>query len=312
VKHFLKLRDLTAEDYRHLFTRAAELKSRRQYGELETSLAGKTIVLLMEKASTRTRLSFAAAAFQLGGHAIELAASTSQLARGEPLSDTARVVSGYADAVVMRTSADSRLAEFVRWSTIPVINGLTDSGHPVQVLTDLFTVQEALGSVKGRQIAFVGDGSGNMARSFLEAAPLFDFTFRLGAPEGFRPPPSEVDAAGSHLCLTADPGTAVDGADVVVTDVWTSMGQEAEAAARLRAFQSFTVDAALMARAKPEAIVLHCLPAHRGEEITAQVLEGPQSRVFPEAENRMHVQKALLELLLVQPKPLLVRQEASG
>jgi ornithine carbamoyltransferase len=302
VKHFLNLRDLTAEEYRHLFARAAELKSRRHHGQLETSLAGKTIVLLMEKASTRTRLSFAAAAFQLGGHAIELTASTSQLARGEPLSDTARVVSGYADAVVMRTSADSRLAEFVRWSTIPVINGLTDGGHPVQVLADLFTVHEALGSVKGRQIAFVGDGSGNMARSFLEAAPLFNFTFRLAAPEGFRPPPADVDAAGSHLRLTADPGAAVDGAEVVVTDVWTSMGQEAEAAARLRAFQGFTVDAALMARAKPEAIVLHCLPAHRGEEITEEVLEGPQSRVFPEAENRMHVQKALLELLLVQPK----------
>jgi ornithine carbamoyltransferase len=312
VKHFLKLRDLTAVEYGQLFARAAELKSRRRYGEVETTLAGKTVVLLMEKASTRTRLSFAAAAFQLGGHAIELAASTSQLARGEPLSDTARVVSGYADAVVMRTSADSRLAELVRWSTIPVINGLTDGGHPVQVLADLFTVHEALGSVKGREIAFIGDGSGNMARSFLEAAPLFDFNLRLATPDGFRPPSSDVDAAGSHLRVTVDPGAAADGVDVVVTDVWTSMGQEAEAAARLRAFQGFTVDAALMARAKPEAIVLHCLPAHRGEEITAEVLEGPQSRVFPEAENRMHVQKALLEMLLVQPKPLLVRQEASG
>jgi len=254
---------------------------------------------LMEKASTRTRLSFFAAAFQLGGHAIELSAGTSQLARGEPLSDTARVVSSYADAVVMRTSGDDRLREFVRWSSVPVINGLTDGGHPVQVLTDLFTVEEAIGSVAGRRIAFVGDGSGNMARSFLEAAPLLDFTLQLGAPPAFRPPSADAQAAGRHLVLTGDPRAAVAGADVVVTDVWTSMGQEAEAAARLAAFQGFTVDAALLAAARPGAVVLHCLPAHRGEEITAEVLEGPQSRVFEEAENRMHVQKALLEQVIL-------------
>jgi ornithine carbamoyltransferase len=182
---------------------------------------------------------------------------------------------------------------------VPVINGLTDGGHPVQVLTDLFTVEEAIGSVAGKRIAFVGDGSGNMARSFLEAAPLLDFTLQLGSPPDFRPPAGEVEAAGRSLEVTADPRAAVAGADVVVTDVWTSMGQEAEAAARLKAFQGFTVDAALMARARPRAIVLHCLPAHRGEEITEEVLEGPQSRVFQEAENRMHVQKALLEHVIL-------------
>jgi ornithine carbamoyltransferase len=299
VRHFLKLAHGTPEEYRHLFSRAATLKERRAEGLTEKTLAGRTVVLLMEKASTRTRLSFAAAAFQLGGHAIELSAATSQLARGEPLADTARVVSGYADAVVMRTSADSRLAEFARWSTIPVINGLTDGGHPVQVLADLFTVYESLGSVKGREIAFVGDGSGNMARSFLEAAPLFEFNLRLAAPVGFWPPPAEVDAAGAHLRLGTDPRAAVEGAEVVVTDVWTSMGQETEAAARGRAFHGFTVDSALLAPASPHAIVLHCLPAHRGEEITEEVLEGPRSRVFQEAENRMHVQKALLELLIL-------------
>ncbi len=180
-----------------------------------------------------------------------------------------------------------------------MINGLTDGGHPVQVLTDLFTVEEALGAVSGRRIAFVGDGSGNMARSFLEAAPLFDFTLQLGAPPQFRPPPAEAQAAGRHLVVTGDPREAVAGADVVVTDVWTSMGQEAEAAARLTAFQGFTVDAALLAGARAGAVVLHCLPAHRGEEITAEVLEGPQSRVFEEAENRMHVQKALLEHVIL-------------
>ncbi len=295
MRHYLRMRDLDRSEARRLFARAAELKRRRREGRLEDSLAGRTVVLLMEKASTRTRLSFAAAAFQLGGHAIVLSAGTSQLARGEPLSDTARVVSSYADVVVMRTTTDARLEEFVRWSSVPVINGLTDGGHPVQVLTDLFTVEEAIGAVAGKRIAFVGDGSGNMARSFLEAAPLFDFTLQLGAPPAFRPPPAELHAAGKHVLVSGDPRQAVAEADVVVTDVWTSMGQEAETAARLKAFQGFTVDVPLLAAARPGAVVLHCLPAHRGEEITAEVLEGPQSRVFEEAENRMHVQKALLE-----------------
>ncbi len=299
MRHFLRMADLGRGEIRRLFARAAQLKRRRREGHLDDSLAGRTVVLLMEKASTRTRLSFAAAAFQLGGHAIELTASTSQLARGEPLSDTARVVSSYADAVVMRTTADARLAEFVRWSSVPVINGLTDGGHPVQVLTDLFTVEESVGALAGKRIAFVGDGSGNMARSFLEAAPLLDFTLQLGSPPEFRPPAAEAQPAGSHLLISGDPRAAVAGADVVVTDVWTSMGQEAEAAARLKAFQGFTVDAALLAAARPGAIVLHCLPAHRGEEITDEVLEGPQSRVFQEAENRMHVQKALLEHVIL-------------
>jgi len=299
MKHFLRMTDLERGEIRRLFARAAQLKRRRREGHLEDSLAGRTVVLLMEKASTRTRLSFAAAAFQLGGHAIELSAGTSQLARGEPLSDTARGVSSYADAVVMRTTTDARLEEFVRWSSVPVINGLTDGGHPVQVLTDLFTVEESVGAVAGKRIAFVGDGSGNMARSFLEAAPLLDFTLQLGSPPQFRPPPAEAQSAGRHVQVTGDPREAVAGADVVVTDVWTSMGQEAEAAARLKAFQGFTVDAALLASARPGAIVLHCLPAHRGEEITDEVLEGPQSRVFPEAENRMHVQKALLEQVIL-------------
>ena len=299
MRHFLRMTDLERGEIRRLFARTAQLKRRRREGRLEDSLSGKTVVLLMEKASTRTRLSFQAAAFQLGGHAIELSAGTSQLARGEPLSDTARVVSSYADAVVMRTTGDERLQEFVRWSSVPVINGLTDSGHPVQVLTDLFTVEEATGAVAGRRIAFVGDGSGNMARSFLEAAPLLDFTLQLGSPAGFRPPQAELQAAGRHVVVTADPRQAVAGADVVATDVWTSMGQEAEAAARLKAFQGFTVDGALLAAAKTGAVVLHCLPAHRGEEITAEVLEGPQSRVFEEAENRLHVQKALLEHVIL-------------
>ena len=302
MKNFLKLTDFTLAEHRRLFERAAELKQRRAEGLAEHTLAGKTLVMLMEKASTRTRLSFAAAAFQLGGSAVELAAGTSQLARGEPLSDTARVVSGYADAVVMRTSSDARLEELARYSSIPVINGLTDGGHPVQVLTDVFTIQEQLGGVPGKTVAFIGDGSGNMARSFAEAAPLFGFDLWVGAPAAYSLPAADVDRAGGRVKTTTEPRMAVRNAEVVITDVWTSMGQEAESAARLKAFAGFTVDAALMASARPGAIVLHCLPAHRGEEITAEVLEGPASRVWVEAENRMHVQKALLEHLILHPE----------
>jgi ornithine carbamoyltransferase len=297
--HFLSLRDRTRGQYRAIFSRSAELKRRRGARAQDSSLAGRTLVLLMEKASTRTRLSFAAAIGQLGGHAVELSAATSQLARGEPLADTARVVSGYADAVVFRTSADARLAEYASASTIPVINGLSDGGHPVQVLTDLFTVEEALGSVAGRTLAFIGDCAGNMARSFIEAAPIFDFTLRLAAPPGFRPAPELVQAAAGRISMAIDPAEAVRGVDVVSTDVWTSMGQEAEAEARRTSLRGYTVDEALVARAAPTAIVLHCLPAHRDEEITEAVMLGPRSRIWDEAENRMHVQKALLEQLIL-------------
>ena len=300
ARHFLRLNDLRLEELRALFARAAELKRRRRAHAADTTLAGRTLVLLMEKASTRTRLSFAAAIGQLGGHAVELAAASSQLARGEPLPDTARVVSGYADAVVFRTSLDSRLKEYAEASSIPVINGLSDGGHPVQVLADLFTVEEALGSVRGRTLAFIGDCASNMALSFLEAAPLFEFALRLSAPKGYLPPPERVKAAGGHVTLVTNPEEAVRGAEVVSTDVWTSMGQEAEAEQRRTALSGYTVDEALLTRAAPGAIVLHCLPAHRGEEITDAVMQGPQSRIWEEAENRMHVQKALLEQLILR------------
>jgi ornithine carbamoyltransferase len=292
-RHFVRLADLSAAEYRVLFDRAHALKRRRKAGELDQTLIGKTLVLILEKASTRTLLSFEAAMFQLGGHAINLPLAGSQLSRGEPITDTAKVVSGYADAVVFRTGADARLAEFVGASSIPVINGLTDLAHPVQVATDLFTIEEHLGAVAGKQVAFVGDGATNMALSFIEAAGIFGFTLRLAAPRGYQP---AVVPAG--VVLTDDPKVAVAGADVVITDVWTSMGQEAEAAARKAAFAGYCVDDALLALAAPHAIVLHCLPAHRGEEISASVIDGPRSVVFGEAENRMHVQKALLELVL--------------
>ena len=294
--HFLTLSDLPLAAHQRLFDRAAELKARRRRGERDATLAGRTLVLIFEKASTRTRLSFEAAIGQLGGQAIALSPTDSQLSRGETWSDTARVISGYADAVMVRTFADERLLEFARASRVPVINGLTDGGHPVQLLAYLFTVRERLGSLENRAVAWVGDGASNMARSWVEAAAIFGFELRICAPAGYRP------AAGSlheRARLLETPRAAAEGADVVTTDVWTSMGQEQQSQQRRQAFAGYCVDAALMGQAKPEAIFLHCLPAHRGEEVTADVLDGPRSAAWDEAENRMHVQKALLEALIL-------------
>jgi ornithine carbamoyltransferase len=294
-RDFLRLGDLSVEEHRALFRRAAVLKQKRKAGEVVQTLAGRSLLLLFEKASTRTRISFEAAIGQLGGHAVSLPLQDSQLARGESLEDTARVASRYVDAIMFRTHAEERLDTFARAATVPVVNGLSDGSHPVQVLADLFTVEERLGTTSGKTVAFVGDCASNMARSFCEAAPLFGFVLRLAAPEGYRPPAAELRSAS----VTAVPAEAVDGADVVVTDVWTSMGQEAESKSRRSAFAGYTVDRALLSKAAREAVVLHCLPAHRGEEIAADVIDGPQSAVLDEAENRLHVQKALLELLII-------------
>ncbi len=298
-RDFLKMDDRTEAEYRALFARAGELKAKRQRKEVVTSLAGRHLVLLFEKSSTRTRLSFEAAMFQLGGTASTIIASESQIARGETIEDTARVISRYADAIMFRTYGDDRLATFAKSASVPVINGLSDGGHPVQVLTDLFTIQERLGSVQGKTLAFLGDCDNNMARSFIEATRLFGFTLRLGAPAGYVPPESVLAQGADRVTVTQDPGAAVDGVDVVITDTWTSMGQEAEAAKRKKELAGFQVNEALVARAKPGAIVLHCLPAHRGEEITDAVMDGPRSAIWDEAENRMHVQKALLEQLIL-------------
>lgn len=296
--HFLTLGDLPLAAHEKLFDRAVALKARRKRGERDATLAGRTLVLIFEKASTRTRLSFEAAIGQLGGQAITLSVSDSQLARGESWADTAKVVSGYADAVMIRTFADARLQEFAKHSKVPVINGLTDGGHPVQLLADLFTIRERLGSIEGRTVAWVGDGASNMARSWIEAAKIFAFDLRICAPAGYRPPAGELHERAKLVEL---PQQAVEAADVVTTDVWTSMGQEKESAERRQAFAEYTVDSALLAQAKRLAIVLHCLPAHRGEEISSEVLDGPQSAAWDEAENRMHVQKALLEKLILAP-----------
>ena len=220
------------------------------------------------------------------------------MARGEPLADTARVTGSYCDVVMMRTFGDERIEEFAKHCAVPVINGLTDGGHPVQILTDLFTIEEKLGSVQGKTLAFVGDTASNMGRSFVEASAVFGFQLRLGSPRGYHPPAQVLAWAPDHVTCTHDVREAVRGADVVITDVWTSMGQEAESAKRLSELGSYQVDAAVMKLADPKAIFLHCLPAHRGEEVAAGVIDGPQSAVWAEAENRMHVQKALLETLV--------------
>ncbi len=298
-RHFLRLRDRSPQGLYSIIDGALALKHEQTHGERRQSLAGRTLGMVMEKASTRTRVSFEVAMFQLGGLAIDLPFRDSQLSRGEPLKDTARVLSRYVDVIVLRTYSDQRLAEFAAYSTVPVINGLSDGGHPVQLLADLVTVQERLGPLGRQVVAFIGDCASNMARSWVEAAGLFGFELRLAAPAGYRPSAQELVEGAGRVAVHDDPRRAVAGATVVATDVWTSMGQEAEAEKRRRALAGFTIDHALMQAARPEAIVLHCLPAHRGEEITEQVIEGPQSAVFDEAENRLHAQKALLEDVLL-------------
>ena len=296
-RDFLQLSDLSQNEHRALFRRTRELKAKRRAGEAVRTLEGRSLLLLFEKASTRTRISFEAAIGQLGGSAITLPTAESQIARGETLEDTARVASRYVNAIMFRTHGDDRLRAFARASTVPVINGLSDGGHPVQILADLFTVEEKLGAVAGKTIAFVGDCASNMALSFCEAIPIFGFQLRLAAPEGYRPPASVLRGA----LVTADPAEAVSGAHVVVTDVFVSMGQEKEAAARMKALGGYQVNEDLLKKADAGAIVLHCLPAHRGEEITGGVIDGPRSAIFDEAENRLHVQKALLEHVILGP-----------
>jgi len=289
---FLTLTDLSLADAREVFTRAAKLKAAPKGSHVDL-LRGRAVAIIMEKPSTRTRVSFEIGVAQLGAHPVVLGVQGSQLGRGEPIRDTARVLARYCDAIVYRTFAQSRLVEMAT-AGVPVINALSDDGHPVQVLCDVFTIEEEMGSIAGKRVAVVGDCSSNMARSWLEAARLFDFHLVLAAPEGYRPPPDEIARAGSHVTITADPIEAMKDVDVVNTDVWTSMGQEDENAVRLEAFHGWTVDESMLKHAPPRAIVLHCLPAHRGEEIDDATIEGPRSRVWDQAENRLHVQKGLL------------------
>ena len=299
-RDFLRITDLSRAELVDLLERAAEWKLLGQSGP--RPLAGKTLGLVFEKASTRTRVSFAVASHQLGAGEMMLSPRDMQLGRGEPIRDTARVLARYLDALVVRTFEHAKLEEMARWADVPVVNALTDSSHPCQLLADLLTVAERFGQdrlARGEiTVAFVGDGN-NVANSWVEAAVVLGFPLRIACPAGYDPDPELVRRAGDRVRVLRSPTEAVRGAQVVNTDVWASMGQEAEAEERRRVFRGYILDRALMARAEPDAIVLHCLPAHRGEEIEEEVLEGPQSAVFDEAENRLHAQKALLEFLLV-------------
>lgn len=298
TRHVLRLMDLRREEIDRILLGARRLKAHPR--PTPPPLERRTLAMIFAKSSTRTRVSFEVAMAHLGGQGLFLSARDLQLGRGEPVADTARVLSRYVDAILIRTFAQAEVEELAAHSRVPVINGLTDSFHPCQVLADLLTVQETFGPDLARlRIAWVGDGN-NMANTWLEAAALYGFELRLACPDGYDPDPAVLaDAqARAPVSLVRDPAEAVAGAHVINTDVWASMGQEGEAEARRHAFRGYTVDAALLRRADPSAIVLHCLPAHRGEEITADVLEGPQSRVWDEAENRLHAQKALLLWLL--------------
>jgi ornithine carbamoyltransferase len=299
ARDFLRLTDLSREELLELLERAAEWKLRGKGGP--RPLEHATIGLLFEKASTRTRVSFEVAAYQLGGDAMFLSPRDMQLGRGEPIQDTARVLSRYLDALVVRTFEHAKLEALAHWATVPVVNALTDASHPCQLLADLLTVRERFGPdavSRGEiDVAWVGDGN-NMANSWIEASILLGFRLRIACPVGYDPDAALIARANGKVHVVRSPREAVEGATVVNTDVWASMGQEDEAAQRLRHFEGYIVDRELMSHARRDAIVLHCLPAHRGEEIAEDVLEGPQSAVFDEAENRLHAQKALLALLL--------------
>jgi ornithine carbamoyltransferase len=298
-RDFLSFNDITLAECEALLDTAIRMKS----GDYAAQpLAGQTIALIFAKSSTRTRVSFEVGARQLGAGALFLSTNDIQLGRGEPIRDTARVLSRYVDGIMIRTFAQQDVEELAQYASIPIINGLTDLLHPCQLLADLLTVREAFGTLSDRVVAWIGDGN-NMANSWIEAAGLFGFELRLACPNGYEPDRAihEANARRTKLLITEYPEEAVAGAHVINTDVWASMGQESEAEARRKAFAGFCVDDALVAHAAPDAIVLHCLPAHRGEEITEAVLEGPRSRVWDEAENRLHAQKALMAMLMGRP-----------
>jgi len=300
-KDLLALWDLSKADFDRLFEQSLELKKRHQQGVRGFPLAGKSLGLLFEKASTRTRVSFEAAMIQSGGNPTFISIGDTQMGRDEPVSDTARVLSRYLDALVMRTYSQELIEEMAKFASIPVINGLSDLYHPCQILSDMLTVVEKKGKYEGLKIAWVGDGN-NVAHSWIEAAAILGLHLVLACPKGYEPNAKVLDRALKEGCgniiLTTDPDEAVSDADVINTDVWASMGQEDEAEQRLRLFEKYQVNSELMRKAKTDAIVMHCLPAHRGEEISEEVLEGPQSVVWDQAENKMHMHKAILETLL--------------
>ena len=299
-KDFLALSDWSREDLERIFDLTRELKAKQKRGEEHHLLKGKTLGMLFEKSSTRTRVSFEVGMYQLGGHALFLSSGTTQMGRGEPIKDTGRVMSRYVDGIMIRTFSQEAVEELARCSDIPVINGLTDMYHPCQIMADLFTVFEHKGSFADLSYCWIGDGN-NMAHSWINAAAVFGFELRVATPKGYEPDAAVVERAqklGANILYTNDPLEAAKGAMVLNTDVWASMGQEQEQKEREKAFVGFQINNDVVAAADPKCVVLHCLPAHRGEEITDEVIEGPHSIVFDEAENRLHVQKAIMATLM--------------
>jgi ornithine carbamoyltransferase len=303
-KDLLTVHELTKEDVESILRRSAELKKMQKDGTPHHFLKGKSLGMIFEKSSTRTRVSFEVGMYQLGGQALFLSPADLQMGRGEPVADTAKTLSRYLDGIMIRTFAQSVVEELARHASIPVINGLTDLHHPCQALADLFTIREKRGGLAGLRFAYVGDGN-NMANSLIEACVKTGMHVVVACPPGYEPDAGvmaeakkEAAGTGSELKVLNDPAKAAKDADIVYTDVWASMGQEKEHAKRIEAFRGFSVDAKLMKNAKPDALVMHCLPAHRGEEIGAEVIDGPQSVVFDQAENRLHTQKAVMEMLM--------------
>jgi ornithine carbamoyltransferase len=302
-KHFIEIHDYSAADVRGIFELARDMKAAPD--RFRTTLQGQTLAMIFEKSSTRTRVSFEVGMFQMGGHALFLSARDIQLGRGEPITDTAKVLSRYVDGIMARTFAHKTVTDLAEHASVPVINGLTDLSHPCQAMTDYFTAWEKFGGdLQGRKLAWIGDGN-NMAHSLMFGAPKVGMHIAVATPAGYAPDPQVVaqataDArdAGTQLIVTTSIDEAVRDADIIETDVWASMGQEDEAETRHRDFAGWMVDASMMAKAKKQAIFLHCLPAHRGEEVSADVIDGPQSVIYDEAENRLHVQKAIMALLM--------------
>ncbi|WEJ73562.1 MULTISPECIES: ornithine carbamoyltransferase [unclassified Pseudomonas] len=297
ARHFLSMLDYTTDELLGLIRRGSELKDLRDRGVLYEPLKNRVLGMIFEKASTRTRISFEAGMIQLGGQAIFLSPRDTQLGRGEPIADAAKVMSRMVDAVMIRTFAHSNLIEFSENSRVPVINGLSDDLHPCQLLADMQTFHEHRGSIAGKTVAWIGDGN-NMCNSYIEAAIRFDFQLRVACPEGYEPNAALLELAGDRVKVVRDPREAAAGAHLVSTDVWASMGQEDEAAARLRLFQPYQVTRALLDGAAADVLFMHCLPAHRGEEISEDLLDDARSVAWDQAENRLHAQKALLELLV--------------
>ncbi len=299
MKHFLTLLDIPANDLENLTQRAIELKTMQHHGEIFEPLKNKVMAMIFDKSSTRTRVSFETAMSQFGGHAIFLSPRDTQLGRGEPVEDSARVLSSMVNVIMIRTFSHEMVEMFAKYSTVPVINALTDLYHPCQLLADMQAYNEHRGNIKGKTVSWIGDGN-NMCHSYINAARQFDFKLNIATPKGYEPDAAIIKAAGDRISLTTDPQEAVEGSDLIATDVWASMGQEEEQKIREKAFSGYQVNTELMQLANKDAVFTHCLPAHRGEEVSATIMDSPQSIVWTAAENRLHSQKALLEYLLVK------------